>query len=280
MGLAATYLNFVLPTFLGSQLSVGAVSAYEYGWRLMQFPETIIGTALGITVFPTLADLANAGDRESLRRTAWWALRLVLALAIPAAVGLLVLGRPLTVLFFQRGAFDATTTDRVYLALQFFALGLISHSALEVVSRLFYAQRDMWTPLWAALGGLATNAVLGWLLLPFLAHGSIALSNSLGAGLQVGFLLLIARRRLGGGEGRTAGISLARTVTASALMAAAVIGFRALLPGAGVRLIGAGGLAIGAATYAAAAFLLGSEELRQLPALLLKRDQGLESLSS
>ena len=272
LGLGATYLNFVLPTFLGSRLPGGAISAYEYGWRLMQFPETVIGTALGLTVFPTLAERVNTGDREGLRRTASWALRLVLALAVPAAVGLLVLGRPLTALFFQRGAFDATATGRVYWALQFFALGLVAHSALEVVSRLFYAQRDMWTPFWAALGGLVLNAGLGWLLLPYLAHGGIALSNSLGAGLQVGILLLVARHRLGGVETRALSTSLARTGAASALMGMAVTGFRALLPGAGLLVTGAGGLAVGAVTYVLAALLLGSEEVRELPGLLLRRN--------
>lgn len=271
LGLGATYLNFVLPTFLGSRLAGGAISAYEYGWRLMQFPETIVGTALGLTVFPTLAERANAGDRDGLRRTACWALRLVLALAVPAAVGLLVLGRPLTTLFFQRGAFDAAATDRVVWALQFFALGLVAHSALEVASRLFFAQRDMWTPLWAALGGVALNAGLGWALLPLLAHGAMALSNSLGTGWQVVFLLLVARRRLGGDEGWGIGTSLARTVLAAALMGAAVTGFRALWPDAGLLATGAGGLVVAAATYVLAALLLGSQEIRELPGLLLRR---------
>ena len=273
LGLGATYLNFVLPTFLGSRLPVGAISAYEYGWRLMQFPETIIGTAMGLTVFPTLVERANAGDRDGLRRTASWALRLVLALAVPAAVGLLLMGRPLTVLFFQRGEFDATATGRVYRALQFFALGLVTHSALEVVSRLFYAQRDMWTPLWAALGGLIVNAGLGWLLLSSLAHGGIALSNSLGAGLQVVILLLVARRRLTGVEGQALGASLARTGAASLFMGAAVTGFHALLPNAGLLVTSAGGLAVGVATYVLAALLLGSEEMHELPGLLLKRNR-------
>ena len=92
LGVGITYLNFVLPTFWGSRLPSGAIATYEYGWRLMQFPETIIGTALGLTVFPTLAQRANARDLTGLRETAGWALRLVLGLAVPAAVGLLVLG--------------------------------------------------------------------------------------------------------------------------------------------------------------------------------------------
>ena len=274
LGLGATYLNFVLPTFLGSRLSAGAISAYEYGWRLMQFPETIIGTALGITVFPTLAMLAESHDRPGLRRTGSWALRLVLALAVPAAVGLLVLGRPLTVLLFQRGAFDANTTSRVFLALQFFALGLIFHSALEVTSRLFYAQKDMWMPLWAALAGLAINATLGWLLLPILAQGAIALSNALGVGAQVGILLLVAWRRLRGIEAKSLLKSLARTLAASALMTAAVLAFRALFSSLGPRLVGVSGLVIGVATYLLAAVLLGSEEIIQLPRLLSRTRPG------
>jgi len=261
----------VLPTFLGSRLAGGAISAYEYGWRLMQFPETIIGTALGITVFPTLAERANAGDGEGLRRTASWALRLVLTLAIPAAVGLTLLGRPLTALLLQRGAFDAAATERVYWALQFFSLGLVAHSALEVVARLFYARRDMWTPFWAALAGLAVNAGIGWFLLPALAHGSIALANSLGAGLQVLLLLLIAHRRLGGIEGRALGAALARAGLASALMGAAVIGFQRSLPGAGLLVSGAGGAVVGGAIYVLAVILLGGEEIRELPGLLLRR---------
>jgi putative peptidoglycan lipid II flippase len=317
LGLGATYLNFVLPTFLGSHLPAGAISAYEYSWRLMQFPETIIGTALGLAVFPTLAEQANAGNREGLRRTVSWALRLVLALAVPAAVGLLALGHPLITLFFQRGAFDATIADRVYGALRFFALGLVAHSMLEVVSRLFYAQRDMWAPFWAALGGVLFNAGLGWSLLSSLGAGSIALSNSLGVGLQVGILLIVARRRMGGGEGVgqpcctqpcctqpcctqpcckqsglhslpfTAegeewliGASLVRTVIASALMGAAVMGFRIVagqvwapaLPGRyGTLLYCAGGLTVGTGVYVLSALLLGSEEIRQLPRLLLGR---------
>ncbi len=271
LGLGVTYLNFVLPTFLGSRLAPGTISAYEYGWRLMQFPETIIGTALGLTVFPTLSEQANASDRSGLRSTASWALRLVLALATPAAVGLVVLGRPLTALFLQRGAFDTGVTQRVYLGLQFFALGLVAHSALEVVSRLFYAQRDMWTPLWAALVGLLTNAFVGWSLLSSMEQRALALANSLGAGMQVIILLIVARRRLGELTEASFGPSLVRTGVTSALMGAAVLGFRALLPEASSLATGGGGLVVGATTFLLAAFFLGSEELRQLPGLLLNR---------
>ncbi|MGD1992116.1 MAG: murein biosynthesis integral membrane protein MurJ [Anaerolineae bacterium] len=271
LGMGATYVNFVLPTTLGSRLADGAIASYEYGWKLMQLPETLLGTALGIAVLPTLSAIASRGERDELRRTFSWTLRVVLALAIPAAAGLVLLGRPLTALVFQRGAFDAAATERVYWGLQFFALGLIGHSALEVVARLFYARRDMWTPLWAALAGLATNAGLGWLLLSELSHGAIALSNSLGACLQVAILLIVAQDRLGGIGGRAIGRTVVRTLVATAVMAAAILGVRRLIPGAGTLMGTALEVGFGAITYVAVAALLGSQVITELPRRLIRR---------
>lgn len=271
LGMGATYVNFVLPTTFGSLLAGGAIAAYEYGWKLMQLPETVLGTTMGIVVLPTLAAIAAEGDREGLRATFGWALRLVLALAIPAAAGLLLLGRPMTVFLFQGGAFGAEATERVVFALQFFALGLIGHAALEVTARLFYAQRDMWTPFWAALAGLATNATLAWLLLPTLAHGAIALGNSVGACLQVVLLLAVARVRLEGIEERALAATLLRTLVATAAMVAAIWGVR--LVASDVRLVLQTGLELGAgvATYVGMAILLGNEEIVALPRLFLNR---------
>jgi putative peptidoglycan lipid II flippase len=295
LGMGVTYVSFVLPTTYGSLLPEGAIASYDYAWKLMQLPETVLATAVGIVVFPTLASIAESGDRDGLRRTFSWALRLILVLCIPAAVGLLVLGHPLTELFLQGGAFDADATARVYWALQFFAVGLVTHGALEVVARFFYAQRDMWTPLWAALGGLALNAGLGWLLLPELSHGAIALSNSLGVGLQVAVLLVVAYLRLNGIDGRALGRALLKSGLAAAVMGVAVAGYTAFLSGAGqgaVRALeqivvsvgpdalkayvdlavrGIGGLLIGCLVYVTVALLLRTEEVRELPGLLLRR---------
>lgn len=268
LSVAVTYLNFVLPTFWGSNLVSGSISAYEYSWRLMQFPETIIGTALGLTIYPTLAKYANAQDQSGLRRTGGWALRLVLTFSIPAAAGLLLLGRPMTAIFLQRGAFDANATERVYWALQFLALGLIAHTALEVVARCFYAQRDMWTPFWAALAGLGVNAGLGWLLLNPLEHGAIALANSLGASLQVVILLLVMQRRMGGLETRPLLKSVLQTMLATALMTLAIVGTRYVFAAGGMLLQTLASLGGGLLVYLLAAWFLGNETLRALPRLL------------
>lgn len=269
LGVGITYLNFVLPTFWGSRLPSGAIATYEYGWRLMQFPETIIGTALGLTVFPTLAQRANAQDRTGLRETAGWALRLVLGLAIPAAVGLLVLGGPLTALFLEGGEFDANATSRVVSGLQAFAFGLITHSALEVASRLFYAQRDMWHPLGAAIAGLLANALLGWILLHPLEHAGLALANGIGAGVQVVLLLLVSKRRLGDLGTRKLIDSLTRTVTVASLMGLAIVALNILTPNVSTLVRSALGVTTGILVFTGTTALFGADEVRELPSILI-----------
>ncbi len=268
---AVTYVNFVLPTYFGSRLPVGAIASYEYGWRLMQLPETIIGTALGLTVFPVLSQRANAGDREGVGATAGWALRLVLALAIPASVAMVVLGRPLTALVLQRGVFDLAATERVYRALVGFSLGLVTHSLLEVTSRLYYAQRDMWTPLAAAVVGLAANASIGWLLLNSLEHAGLAWANALGVGVQVLILIIIAQRRLGEAGRWRIGASVIRASASALAMGVVVVGASHLLPNAEPFVASLRELVVGGAAFIIATALIGPAELRSLPRTILRR---------
>jgi putative peptidoglycan lipid II flippase len=187
---------------------------------------------------------------------------MILTLTVPAAVGLLLLGRPFTVLLLQRGAFESQDTARVVWALYFLSLGLVGHSALEVVSRVFYARRDMWTPLWAALAGLAVNGLLGWALLPSLAQGAIALGNSVGVCVQVAVLWLALRARVGGLEAGALSSSLTRTAMGTALMSVAVLGVRALITGFLLDLFLA--LVVAVTVYVNAQLLLGNEELAEL----------------
>lgn len=271
LGLAVVKFNLLVTTNLASRLGEGAVASLNYGWVLMQVPETIFGTAIATVVFPTLAERAALGDREGLRSAATATLRTILALAIPAAVGLIVLGYPLTQLFLERGEFSRESTQAVYWALVFYAPGVVSHAALEIVARLFYAQQDTRTPLYVASVSMLVNVVLALLLIGPLSYGGLALANSLAVGLEVGLLLAIARRRLGGVEGRRLLRTGVRSLMAAGAMAGVTLAFVSSRPLAGPALLGLGGAAIGGLVYVGVVLALGSEEVRALPGLVLRR---------
>jgi putative peptidoglycan lipid II flippase len=302
-GLGVFSLNFIVMNNIASRLGPGSVSALSWGWRLMQIPQTLIGTAMGTVIFPTLAALSELGDAEGKRDAMSGALRFIMIASIPSAVGLIFVGQPLVRLL-ERGAFDASASALVYSTLQFFALGLVVHSALEVVARSFYADKDTLTPLWAALGGATINLVgsivfsnvaaaeantvynltaaqypaLG--LQPVTGNvAGLALANSLGVMFEVGSLLWVLRRRWQGINGDLLARTTLKTVTASLVMAGAIVLFDTAWAALNLTDRGliydlaqvAGATLVGGLVFFGTAWLLRMTELRSLLGLILKR---------
>ncbi len=289
VGLGVFSFNFIVMTNIASRLGTGSVSALDWGWRLMQIPETLIGTAMGTVIFPTLAALSELKDGEGKRTAMSGALRFILIATIPSAIGLVLIGRPLISLL-QRGAFTESAAALVYSTLQFFTLGLIVHSLLEVIARSFYADKDTLTPLWAALGGAAINLVLSFALSGVATidpthagdQGNVAglaLANSLGVAFEVITLLIVLRRRWNGIHEFDLARTLVKTLAASLVMGLAVVivnagwtaagladrGFLWTVIQIGVE-VGAGGL-----VFVGAAALLRMEELRILLSMVKRR---------
>jgi len=264
LDLGVFHLTLLATTNLASRLGAGSLSALEWGWDFMQLPETVIGTAFGMVALPTLADLAARGNLGALRDTLAETLQAVLALTVPAALGLILLGRPLLQVLYQRGAFDAAATDAVYVAVRFYALGLVGHSCLELAARAFFAQEDMVTPLVIAAGSAATNIVLGVLLMGPLGHGGLALANSLAISAEVIVLMLVLRKRWTGVAGRQILAALGRVLIASLAMGAVVVGLLAVGRNAGLSpvLLVATGASGGFLAYGVAALLLRLKALR------------------
>ena len=310
-GLGVFSLNFLVMNNIASRLGTGAVSALSWGWRLMQIPQTLIGTAMGVVIFPTLAALSELGDEGGKRDAMSGALRFIMIASIPAAVGLIFVGRPLISLL-ERGAFDASASALVYSTLQFFALGMVFHSALEVVARSFYADKDTMTPLWAALGGALINLVLSFALSgvwhveanplynltaaqlggigaqPLTGSvGGLALANSLGVMFEVTSLMFILRRRWHGINESALARTTLKTLAASLAMAAAIVALNALWISAGLAGRGLGfsvaqiavETGVGIIVFVAAAAALRMEELPILIGMVLRRHKPQEALA-
>lgn len=274
LGTAVIQLNFVVNNSLASMMGEGAVSAINYAWLLMMLPQGVFAQAVGTAAFPTFAEQVARGERDEMRSALVATLRAVFFLSIPATVGLLMLGRPLVGLLFERGAFEAGSTEAVTWALAFYALGLVGYAGLEIVARAFYALHDTLTPVW--VGGLAMGlnvalsltlpgvfGLVGW---PH--HAGLALANSVAILLELVVLLVLMQRRMNGLEGRRTLTAFAKSGLAALAMGVVLLGWQAVLPGAGSLVLGGGGIVLGVAVYLGAALLLRVEELRALARLV------------
>jgi putative peptidoglycan lipid II flippase len=285
-------LSAILITNIASRYE-GAISALDWGWRLMQIPQTLIGTAMGTVIFPTLAALSAAGDVDGKRTAMSGALRFILAATLPAAVGLVLVGGPIVSLL-ERGAFDAASTVLVTSALTAFAFGIVTHSLVEVLARSFFADKDTWTPLAIALVGAFVN-VGSALVFTGAAFGStgadaaaatprivagLALANTVGITVEAVLLALVLRRRWVGIEERALTRTIGKTLLACAAMTAAILATAA----AWNSLIGPGGLfvtvarigvevGIGAVVFAAVGALLRMEEIAAAWRLITSRSR-------
>ncbi|MEL6403914.1 MAG: murein biosynthesis integral membrane protein MurJ [Chloroflexota bacterium] len=287
IGLFVFQFNFIFMTNIASRLGEGSVSAFDWGWRLMQIPQTLIGTAMGIVIFPTLAALSEVKDDFGKRNALSGALKFILILSLPSALGLILVGQPLLSLL-ERGAFDASATQLVYTTLSAFTLGIIVYSMLEVLARSFYADRDTWTPLYASLAGAAINVILALWLTGILTNESpptenvmwLALSNSLGIAFQVLVLIVLRRRRWNGFNEKSILITTGKTIVASIVMGFAVVAVAEVFAMLGLqdRLLYTIAqlsvqVAVGGAVFLISTLLLGMDEVKDMIRLLLRRNK-------
>lgn len=267
-GVAVIQLNFLVETSLASLLPVGAVSALNYAWRVMLTPQAVVAQSVATAAFPTFADQYARGQLQQLRSALAATVRSILFIAIPAAVGLWVLREPLIQLLFERGQFTETSTELVAMALGAFALGLIGHSGVEILARAFYALHDTRTPVVLGVIALLTNLIVSLLLIGPLGVTGLALANTVAATLELALLLALIRRRLGGLDDRRLLVGTLKTAAASVVMGAAVWTFLGAAEAASVIVRTAGGVIIGAGTFAVAAWLMRVEDLRSLTGLI------------
>ncbi len=252
-----------------SGLEAGSTSAYFYGYYLQQLPETLLGTAIAIVVFPTLAELFNTRDPEGLKRTATSALKIIWTLTVPAAAAMVLLGQPAIRLVLERGAFSPESTLLVYRVMVFFSVRVVSEATLEIVARLFYAQHNTIVPMLAKIGWLAINVILAYAFVDGLGLGGIALASTVAFTVESSFLLYLNHRQLGGLLGYGLFRALGRAVVAAAAMSLVILGLRQVLPGDVVFLAAA--LPIGLIVYLLISRALGGDEIPTLLGLIRGR---------
>jgi putative peptidoglycan lipid II flippase len=278
LGLAVVQLSFLININLGSRLGQGSVAALNYAWRLMLLPHGIFAHALATAAFPTFAEQAAEGKIQPMRQALAATLRTLYFVTIPAAVGLLVLGRPLVSMLLERMAFQEASTQAVTWALSFYALGLVGHAGVEIVARAFYALHDTWTPVWVGGVTMGLNVTLSLLLVRIFAwaglqaHGGLALANSIATLLEMVGLMILMRPRLEGLEGKKLVGSVVRSLVAATVMTAVLLIWQAALASSTAVTVGTGGVVIGAVAYLTMAALLRSEETSMILHLVRRTD--------
>lgn len=193
-GVSVSQINLLLDTVLASFLISGSVSWLYYSDRLVELPLGVFGIAVATVILPSLSIKHAEKSGDAFAKTLDWAVRMILLIAVPAALALTVLAEPLLFTLFQYGAMTVHDVDMAAMSLRAYAVGLLAFMLIKVLAPGFYARQDTKTPVKIGIIAMVANMVFNLLLVFWLDHAGLALATSLSAFLNAGLLWYTLRR--------------------------------------------------------------------------------------
>jgi len=281
LGSTVYQVNVLIDRLLASLfwiVGTGGIPALYYSYRLIQYPIGIFSTALATAVLPVMSQQAVKKDIDALRATVSFSIRSIMLIMIPASAGLMLLGRPIIRIIFERGEFSDYSTTITYHALIYFAIGLFAYGGIRILAICFYAMHDTKTPVKVAARSLIVNTIFNLALMWPLKIGGLALATSIAAFYNFSQLYMILKKRLGGMDEARLKASFIKTVLAVIPMCVLCFAAEKTVfshihewsTALNALLLAVVALA-GAGLYAAMAFALKMEEARELLRWILKR---------
>ena len=201
-GVSVSQINLLLDTMLATFLPTGSVSWLYYSDRLAELPLGVFAVAIATVILPNLSRHHAADSQQAYSETLDWALKVVLIIAVPAAVALTLLAEPILVTLFYYGeVMTARDMSMATLSLRAYAIGLMAFMLIKVLAPGFFARQDMRTPVRIGVIAMLSNMVLNMLfVVPLhyywqIGHVGLAAATSVSAFLNAGLLFIFLRKK-------------------------------------------------------------------------------------
>lgn len=187
-GASIAQINLLLDTIIASLLVTGSISWLYYSDRLMEFPLGILGVALATVILPGLSKQHVNESKEEFSAILDKAIRWVIYLGLPSAVGLFMLAAPIITTLFGSDKFLKIDIEMSAMSLMAYSFGLVGFILVKVLLPGFYSRQDTKTPVKIGITALIINMVfnivivLPWFLLDYPgAHAGLAIATSISA---------------------------------------------------------------------------------------------------
>ena len=218
LSLGAVQLNNGVDNFFALRLGEGNFTALGLSWRIANLPLGVFSVAIITVLYPLISRQAAGNDIRGIKESFSLGVREIGYMMIPAMAGLVILSYPIIKVLFERYNFGPGDTKKVAYILIFHSLGLIFFGLLMILNRMFYAFKNVKTPLKIASFSIIANFILDWILIKFMGVGGLALSTSMVALLNVVILVIILRKKVGNFGGRRIFISYGKIFASAAIM--------------------------------------------------------------
>lgn len=270
IGVAIADLNAIVDKTIASTLSTGSISALNYANKLNALILSVFIMAITTVIFPILSKEANNGNMKGVKKTMGQGINLILLITIPAAIGMIILARPVVQIAFERGAFGPRATDMTSQSLVFYSLGLTFMSLKIFITRVYYSIQDTKTPMINSFIAVGLNIVFNLILVRQFAHAGLAFATSLSHMISTVILFVLLRKKIGNLGTKSYFRCAIKSIIGSAIMGVvAYLTYNGLYSMLGtstlynlISLIAAIGL--GVIVYGVVCYVIGVKEVREL----------------
>lgn len=197
LGLGVFQVMTLVNTSFAARLKEGAQSYIYCADRILELPQSLIAISLGAALLPRFSNYLTDDRMDLLLAEAHRALRALLFLALPSAVGMYFLSAAITDLLFGRGSFDAHDIEMTAQVVAVYALLLLASSVAKVLSPGFYAMKNTWLPAVVAVICLGIHVVLGSYLVNEFELVGLAFATTVSSLINMTLLNFFFRKWLG-----------------------------------------------------------------------------------
>jgi putative peptidoglycan lipid II flippase len=233
LGLIVALLQVSLDRRLASGVGAQSIAWMANATTLQQLPLGLISVAISLAALPRLSRLYAEQQENAYRRTLGRGVRMVLLLMAPAAVGLWLLGEPLTRLIFEHGKFTPLDTKEVVQALHVYVIGMIFAAVDFPLNYAFYARNNTLLPALVGIFSVVIYLITAFLLLRPLGYLGLVWADTAKQASHALCMIILLNWRVGRLRANVLD-GLLRTLLAMAMMAAGMVMIERWLPPLGL----------------------------------------------
>ncbi|MBA0882496.1 murein biosynthesis integral membrane protein MurJ [Flavobacterium undicola] len=174
LGVGFSQISTFIDNGFASYLQEGAIAALSYSKKVVELPVVMFPYILSIVVFPYFSQLAIEKNRDKLQRLFANCLKWILIVFIPITIFFLVYGYFIIEIIFQRGAFDANSTQLTAKPFLIYSVGLVFFAIETILVIYYYANADTKTPVFVGMGCVILNIILTWVFVNNIGYIGIA----------------------------------------------------------------------------------------------------------
>ncbi len=160
IGAAASHLNLIIITAIGSTLVSGSIAIFNFSNNLQKFPITLIGVSFAAATFPVLSKAWTAGKRKEFLEKFFSIFKQALFLIIPISLLMFLLRAQLIRLILGTGQFGWLETRLTAASLGIFSFGIFAFTLIPLITRAFFSFQDTKTPVIIGVSSIVLNIIL------------------------------------------------------------------------------------------------------------------------